>query len=132
MIKISKKADYAVHVMASLAQRQVEHNASSVDPVLPIDPASAQDISGDWILTANEVSLPCYYEGTISGTLTGTSISFPHTSSEVITLTGTFNLGLVTMSGSWTGYGEHIRVVPYGDGGSSHESVEGRAEGLSL
>ena len=45
MIKISKKADYAVLVMASLAHRQVEHDASGADPDLPIDPASAQDIA---------------------------------------------------------------------------------------
>jgi Rrf2 family protein len=45
MIKISKKADYAVLVMASLAHRQVEHDASGTDPNLPIDPASAHDIA---------------------------------------------------------------------------------------
>lgn len=45
MIKISKKADYAVLVMHDLARRQIEHRASGADPALPADPASAQDIA---------------------------------------------------------------------------------------
>jgi Rrf2 family protein len=50
MIKLSKKADYAVLVMASLAHRQLKHRdeqTSDGAAALPVPPASAHDIADE-------------------------------------------------------------------------------------
>jgi Rrf2 family protein len=44
MIKISKKADYAVLVMAALAHHQIRHDEAP-DPAGPMPPVSAQDVA---------------------------------------------------------------------------------------
>ncbi|MEE2887772.1 MAG: Rrf2 family transcriptional regulator [Planctomycetota bacterium] len=48
MIKISKKADYAVLIMASLSTRQAEHEARTQSTTIhEVEPTSAQEIADD-------------------------------------------------------------------------------------